>query len=81
MVEINLMQEVDVGNIPGIDLLMNDKKSGDNNDPQKTNKHSGTTIDELELKLNQTQYKQILELKQQTQTKKNRMMDLKITKT
>lgn len=50
MVEINLMEEVDVGNIPGIDLLMNDKKPG--GDKPKENKNSGTTIDELELELN-----------------------------
>ena len=35
MVEINLMEEVDVGNIPGIDLLMNDKKSTDNKSKEK----------------------------------------------
>ena len=50
MVEINLMEEVDVGVIPGIDLLMNDKKPG--GDKPKENKKSGTTIDELELELN-----------------------------
>ena len=50
MVEINLMEEVDVGNIPGIDLLMNDKKPG--GDKPKENKKSETTIDELELELN-----------------------------
>ena len=50
MVEINLMEEVDVGNIPGIDLLMNDKKPG--GEKPKENKNSGTTIDELELELN-----------------------------
>ena len=50
MVEINLMEEVDVGNIPGIDLLMNDKKPGDNK--PKESKSSGSTIDELELELN-----------------------------
>ena len=46
MVEINLMEEVNVESIPGIDLLMNDKTQGD-----KKNK-SNSTIDELEFELN-----------------------------
>ena len=46
MVEINLMEEVNVETIPGIDLLMNDKKPGDKKEKKKS------TIDELELELN-----------------------------
>ena len=46
MVEINLTEDLNIESIPGIDLLMNDKKPGDN----KEKKNS--TIDELELELN-----------------------------
>jgi len=47
MVEINLMEEVNVDNIQGIDLLMNDKKPNENEKKKAT-----STIDELELELN-----------------------------
>lgn len=49
MVEINLTEEVKIDNIPGIDLLMNDKKPGDEKEKGKEKK---TTLDELELELN-----------------------------
>ena len=52
MVEINLMEEINVDNIPknipGVDLLMNDNKKGGK---KKENNYSNT-IDELELELN-----------------------------
>ena len=51
MVEINLMEEINVENIPknipGVDLLMNDNKKGGT---KKENNYSNT-IDELELHL------------------------------
>ena len=51
MVEINLMEEINVEdipkNIPGVDLLMNDNKKSN----EKKEKNS-STIDELELELN-----------------------------
>ena len=40
MVEINLMEEVNVDNIPGIDLLMNDKKPNEN---EKKKQHQRST--------------------------------------
>ena len=50
MVEINLMEEVNVDNIPGIDLLMNDKKSNEGDKNKK--KEATSTLDELEIELN-----------------------------
>ena len=48
MVEINLMEEINVETIPGIDLLMNDKKPGDKNSSEKK-EEKNNTLDELEL--------------------------------
>tara|TARA_Y100001980_G_C14539488_1_gene316941 strand:- start:613 stop:1734 length:1122 start_codon:yes stop_codon:yes gene_type:complete len=52
MVEINLMEDLTVETIPGIDLLMNDKKPGDKNSGEKKEEKNNNTLDELELELN-----------------------------
>jgi hypothetical protein len=48
MVEINLTEDLNIESIPGIDLLMNDKKPGGGEKKDKKN----STIDELEIELN-----------------------------